>query len=93
MDVSKAKQEIPPPPPMSWQVFSHLYENIHIMVTWECKPHRSECPSLPSSPLPLCMLSMMQYGMEYLMSELGSAVSALSPPSLCTLSLLVDRVV
>lgn len=59
------------------------------MVTWERKAHHSECPSLPSYSLHLCMLSMMQYGMEYLMGELGSAVSAVPPPSLCTLSFLV----
>lgn len=96
MDANKAKQGIPSPLSMSWQMLNHPYESrtpSHIMVTWEHKHHHSECPSPPSSPLHLCILSMMHYGMEYPRSEMGSAVSALSPPSLRTPSLLVGGVV
>jgi len=51
--VSKAKQGIQSPLPISRQVFSHLQESrapSRVTVTWENKLRNSKCPNVPPAP-------------------------------------------
>lgn len=66
--------------PINRQAFSHLQKSrasLQVLVTWEEK-HRTFLPSFFSQ---LYMLSTTSYGLEYPCGQLGSAVSAVSPPS------------
>jgi len=81
---------------MGRQAFSHLQESrapSHVMVTGEDKCCNSERSPLPPSSPQLYMLSVTLYGMENPFGQLGSALTAVSPPNyFCTPSLLAGGV-